>query len=63
MGIILVSEDLPGKAYWRCTECGWESEAVKKHEIGPEPHHSCPRKPVRSAGGGDIIMFDEADKE
>lgn len=62
MGVILVDQDMPGRVYWRCTDCGWESEAVKKHEIGPESGHHCPRKPVRSASQEDII-FDEADKE
>jgi hypothetical protein len=61
MAVILVSEDMPGKAYWRCTDCGWESEYFPKHEQRSQPGHQCPRKPAASVTRKEIY-FDDIDK-
>jgi hypothetical protein len=41
MPLRLVSEDIPGKAYWRCTDCGWESSEFPKREQRSTPSHHC----------------------
>jgi hypothetical protein len=36
-------ELVPGRFLWRCSDCGKEHPLtpVKKHELGPAPHHDC----------------------
>ena len=46
MPLRLVLENYPGKANWRCDDCGWESEPFPKEERRPAPVHHCDSEDV-----------------
>jgi hypothetical protein len=61
MAVVLVDQDMPGWAYWRCTDCGWESDKFRPRDQGPEPGHACPKRSVGSSRD-ENIYFDDIDK-
>lgn len=41
MGLIRVDDDVPGKTYWKCEDCPWESGLFPRKEQQPIPVHDC----------------------